>query len=221
MMKAIGARVSAILGLTQSPRLPSDPAALATLYQVAAQQLIAAQEERWSLLYYALVANSVLILAWATAFAATPSGSVLSVVRGGFLVTVSLAGGALALSWLVVTKRLISYVPVWWNTVQDLEKAVFQEAAKLTSAHLPRIFDANRRHYYDTLEGRGFGTQALTLTVQSTFLALYIVLLILSLIAAFTSGTGTASGRDTSTPVSTATASVPPPTPTRITSGVP
>jgi hypothetical protein len=166
------------------PPPTGETAALVALYQEAAHQLISSQNELWTSLYYALVANSILVLAWAAAFVATVSNQT-QLLRSIFLLVVSGVGLAIATIWLIVAERLMSYFPGFWQSVLGFERAILTQAARTNTENVPGVYGATSQHW-EKLSRRRMkrpGTHALLLFVHGGFLVLYLSLLLLSILA--------------------------------------
>lgn len=90
------------------------------VYSVASQHWVHAEQTRWWILYDFLMANSILILAWATIYAGAKSSPVLYVL--------SIAGFLLSILWLGLSKRANGYVDM------------YGELGKLAEEKTPAIF---------------------------------------------------------------------------------
>ncbi len=101
-----------------APMHHSDPA-----YSVAAQHWVHAEQTRWLILYDFLMANSILILAWATLFA----GSGDLTVRKPFLFLLSIAGFILSLLWVGLSHRASGFVDMYGHlglSAEELNPAI-------------------------------------------------------------------------------------------------
>ncbi len=91
--------------------------------QNANQYLLHSEQVRWGLLYYYLVANSVLVLAWAAVFAARPGTSALLGQATGLFVLELLCflGFMLGLIWWRLQEHFYEFVKVYEEIVMESE----------------------------------------------------------------------------------------------------
>ena len=79
-------------------------------YSITAQHWVHAEQTRWWILYDFLMANSILILAWATLLA----GSELT-IRKPVLLLLSAAGLLLCVLWVTLSHRASGFVDMYSN----------------------------------------------------------------------------------------------------------
>lgn len=89
----------------------------AELYQAASQQWAHAEQIRWTLLYNYLMASTILLLAWATVYAA--QSTLRS--RPWILVLLAAAGTVVSLAWVGLGLRASSFVDAYAQLGKALE----------------------------------------------------------------------------------------------------
>jgi len=94
------------------------PSANAIVYQVTSQHWAHAEQIRWTLLYNLLVANTILLLAWAAIFATNtrPAQAWLP------LTSLSVGGLCLSLLWIFLQSRANGFSMMYTSLGQEVEK---------------------------------------------------------------------------------------------------
>jgi hypothetical protein len=90
------------------------------IYQVTSQHWAHAEQIRWTLLYNLLVANTILLLAWAAIFATNTRPA------GAWLPLTSLSFGRLCVSllWIFLQRRANRFSMMYTNLGQEIEKSL-------------------------------------------------------------------------------------------------
>lgn len=88
-----------------------------TSYQVASQHWAHAEQIRWTLLYNLLVANTILLLVWASLFAA-PGGRPGT---GFILIGVCAAGSLVSVVWMFLADRANGFVNMYATVARAWE----------------------------------------------------------------------------------------------------
>ncbi|HXL34331.1 MAG TPA: hypothetical protein VN953_05395 [Gemmatimonadales bacterium] len=98
---------------------PTDtaPTRCPELYQAATQQWAHAEQIRWTLLYNYLMASTILLLAWATVYAAHSAFR----SRPWLLALLAAAGAIVSLAWVGLGLRASSFVDAYAQTGKALE----------------------------------------------------------------------------------------------------
>jgi hypothetical protein len=107
-------------GEKQAIEIATLPNTDTVIYQVTSQHWAHAEQIRWTLLYNLLVANTILLLAWAAIFATNvrPAGAWLT------LTCLSFVGLCVSLLWIFLQRRANGFSMMYTNLGQEVEKSL-------------------------------------------------------------------------------------------------
>ncbi len=151
-------------------------------YQAASQHWAHAEQIRWTLLYNYLMASTILLLAWATIFAA--QGSITS--RDWILAALAAAGALLSALWVALGARATGFVKMYAATGEGLE-ANLAPPKRGSSIRAPFAAAAEHRGSV-TGVARLAPSHVVLWAVPSLFLLLYLGLLYLSALGVLAPG---------------------------------
>jgi hypothetical protein len=168
--------------MPKQPNAPTESDVLAA-YQAVNQHWSHAEQERWSILYNFLTANTILLLAWAAIFSSTTP------IRGSALMVLSLSGILISLLWLTIGSRVNMFIKRYGELGETIENQLHLHA--IGPFHVGEIIrkkersDESKRNRKLNLTER-LGTiipsRTFVLFVPMLFVIIYIALLVLSLL---------------------------------------
>lgn len=158
-------------GERQSPNFGSLPNADTILYQVISQHWAHAEQIRWTLLYNLLVANTILLLAWAAIFASNTRPVEARVALTGLCI-----GGLLvSLAWIFFGMRANGFTNMYAGLGKEVEESLFAKKGPFQAVE----------NYRGNLKGvTGLvRTNRVVIGVPCLFVLLFLVLGVLSILA--------------------------------------